>query len=221
MLQGPDVASLATQMSAEGWGAGSPDCDFPVRMLAGLRVSREGTLRFSLGREPPAFSHSATAITIRANEGQMPGRHLFSVVQPRSAYTSGLNPLITTCKAVSRQADSSPCGSRMKRLQVQRNVPKVTQTNGGPDPGLLTALWKAALLFEGRPWGEDVGGEVCACTLFLFRVQAQTPSMCCPPSGTELGRGGVGLFDGGVLRPGMADRCHRNEGVGSPCWRRL
>lgn len=64
-----------------------------------------------------------------------------------------------------------------------------------------------------------MGGGVCAWTLFLFHIQVQIPIAMLSLSGTELGRGGIGLFDGHVLRPRKADRCHRNEGVPNHCWR--
>lgn len=50
-------------------------------------------------------------------------------------------------------------------------MPRVTQINSGPDPGLLMPLRHAVFLFKSRPWGQDVGGEVCACSFFMFKCK--------------------------------------------------
>lgn len=61
-------------------------------------------------------------------------------------------------------------------------MPGVMQRSSGPDMGLPMPLQPsfhdgiAVLLARSGPWGEDMGGEVCAWTLFLFPVQGQTPA---------------------------------------------
>lgn len=113
-------------------------------------------------------------------------------------------------------------------------MPGVTQRSSGPGlshRGAVAQAWVSrchssppSMMAELCCWlgvgpGERTWVERCVlglCSSFLFKGKHLL--QCCLLSDTELGHGGIGLFDGCVLRPGTAERWHRNEGVSNHCW---